>query len=284
MTRRVPTLSTAVARARHGDNSFRGYRVNAQLLGEESMSSMAALAVGGPRLRPEDIKILDELAVAVTVADPRIWPLKVTRVAGAYGSMFAAYAAGNLCMDGALMSVALCQETARRLKALAPLAAELGDDALVQHLREAWPERRPPGFGVPGRPRDERVEGLACRRQADSSAPQPYFDLFERVADLMAEHRGLQVNLTLIFGAIALDLGFEPEQIGALAWSTAENAFLANAVEGAQQAPELLQCLPSSTVRYDGPRPRLSPRAQPSKRGAAAEDTVKLGPIGLSDG
>lgn len=257
-----PTLTTRVARALAGDNSFFGHRVNRDLLATETMSSVAGLAVGGPRLRGEDLRLLDELAVAVTVADPRIWPLKVTRVAGAYGSKFAAYAAGNLCMDGALMSVELCRNTAERLLSLAPVARQLDDAALSRHLNEAWPERRPPGFGVPGRAQDERVVGLSARMHAEGRQPRPYFRLFERVAELMRRERRLEANLTLVFGAIALDLGFSPPQIGALAWATAQNAFLANAVEGAEQAPPVLQVLPQDVLRYEGPGPRVSPRAE----------------------
>lgn len=41
----------------------------------------------------------------------------------------------------------------------------------------------------------------------------------------------------------------------------AQNAFLANAVEAAQQAPKVLQELPVTAIRYLGPAPRVSPRA-----------------------
>ncbi len=261
MSKDVGSLKTRVAKAQFGDNYFRGHLVNGELLGRETMSSMVAQAVGGPRLQGEDLRLLDELSVAVTVADPRIWPLKVTRVAGAYGSMFAAYAAGNLCMDGALMSVEICSYTAARLKSLAPIAQGLSDEALTEYLAQAWPERRPPGFGVPGRAEDERVTGLSARMRAEGRTPRPYFLLFERVSASIFDSRKVRCNLTLIYAAIALDLGFEPEQIGALAWATAENAFLANAVEGAQQAPAVLQTLPDSVLRYVGPEPRRSPRA-----------------------
>ena len=47
MTER-PKLPTRVARAEHGENLFFGRRVNAELLGAESMASIAGLAVGGP--------------------------------------------------------------------------------------------------------------------------------------------------------------------------------------------------------------------------------------------
>lgn len=256
-------LKTRVARAAHGDNRYFDAWVNADLLaGGATMTELAALAATGRRPTSEQTRVLDDLAVAVTVADPRIWPLKLTRVVGAYGSKYAAYAAGALGMDEALMSVEITSRTAARLEALAPVAARLDDDGLVEHLAEAWPERRPPGFGVPGRSADERVTGLVARMTACGRSERPYFALFSRVAELMRARRGLEVNLTLIFAAIALDLGFAPPQVGPLAWATSLNAFLANAVEGAAQAPDVLRQLPASMVRYEGRAPRTSPRAQ----------------------
>ena len=259
----APELVTRVARAEHGDNRYFGWWVNAELLAQgASMAEVAVLAATGRRLPAEDLAVVDDLAVAVTVADPRIWPLKLTRIAGAYGSRYAAYAAGALGMDEALMSVEVTSYTAARLVALAPEAAALDDAALAATLAERWPERRPPGFGVPGRSLDERVTGLVAQMERRGRDGAPYFRLFERVARLMRESRGLEVNLTLVFAAIALDLGLAPAEVGPLAWATSLNSFLANAVEGAAQAAEALRRLPDEAVRYEGPAPRRSPRAQ----------------------
>lgn len=256
-----PTIRTRVARAGYGDNDFRGYRVNEELVGRETMASMAALAVGGPRLEGEAREILEAVAVAVTVADPRIWPLKVTRIAGAFGSSFFALAAGNLALDGALMSTHTSGEVARRLQELLPKAAGMDDEALLRHLREAWPERRPPGFGVPARPRDERVDGIMAYLEARGWQERPYIALFRRVRDLMRSAHGLEANLVLIYGAVGLELGFSPELVGPLAWTTAQNALWANAVEASAEPAEVLRRLPKAAATYVGPPPRRSPRA-----------------------
>ena len=259
----TPILITRVARAEHGDNRFRGHWLNAALLGAHSMASMAARAVGGPNLSGEDRAVLEDVAVAVTVADPRIWPLKVTRLGGAYGSMFSALAAGNMTMDQALLSMEACGVIGARMAELAPVAAHLSDAELGLHLTTAWPERRPPGFGVPARSEDERVVGLVRRiRDVHRRHERTYFQLFERVVRVMRSARSLEPNLLLVFSAIALDLGFAPTTIGAMAWSTAQIAFQANAVEAARTAPAVMRELPKGALRYVGPEARVSPRAK----------------------
>ncbi|MCA9549851.1 MAG: hypothetical protein KC933_07440 [Myxococcales bacterium] len=257
-----PTLVTKVARAEHGDNHFRGYWLNAELLGHHSMASIAGLAVGGPASSGEDRALLEDMAVAVNVADPRIWPLKVTRLVSAYGSMFAGLAAGNITMDRSLLSMEACCEIAARLVALAERADDLDDAGLAAYLADAWPERRPPGFGVPARKEDERVVGLVGRvRDVYRRQDRRYFRLFERVAEVSRVERNLKPNILLVFSAIALDLGFPPESIGALAWALVQASFQANAVEGAQTAPELMRQLPQEHLYYVGPPDRVSPRA-----------------------
>lgn len=255
------TIKTCIARAEHGDNRFRGYALNGELVGAHSMASMAALAVGGPLLVGEERALLEDLAVAVTVADPRIWPLKAARIAGAYGSMFAAIAAGNLALERALMGMESCVTVARRLVEVRPLAATLDDVALAAHLAVAWPERRPPGFGVPARAEDERVVGITARVRARGADERPFFRLYERIARVSRARRGLEANLQLVFAALALDLGFAAETIGAMAWSTAQIALQANAVEAAREPAALLRRLPDAAIDYIGPAPRLSPRA-----------------------
>jgi hypothetical protein len=257
-----PTVVTHVARAAHGDNQFRGHWVNQALLGRQSMASMAALGVGGPLLDGEEREVLEELAVAVTVADPRIWPLKVTRIASAYGSMFAGLAAGNLTMDRSVLSMLACRPIATRLVELARVAADMSEPEFQVHVQRLWDERRPLGFGVPARDEDERVVGLVGRIRARGRHERTYFRLFERVVPIVRAARGLEPNLLLAFSAIALDLGFKPEAIGAMAWSTAQVAFQANAVEGAETAPEVLRRLPQAFLHYKGPAPRESPRAR----------------------
>lgn len=270
----LPTLPTRVARAEHGDNRFRGHAINADLLGRESMASMASLAIGGPRLDGEAREVLEDLAVAVTVADPRIWPLKVVRIAGAYGSKFAAFAAGCLVMDGSVMSVDLNSATAKRLVELDPIAAEMPSDVeLAAHLDEAWPGSRPPGFGVPGREIDERVTGIRERMRSAGREPGRYFRLFERVVRVMRKWRNLEPNLTIALASVALDLGFSADRVGSLAFATSLNAFLANAVEGAEQAPDVLQSLPEHIVRYEGPAPRKSPRLAAGREAVTGSET-----------
>ena len=44
--------------------------------------------------------MLDDLAVILSgAADPRIWPLKITRLVGSYGGTIAGFVAGQLCTE-----------------------------------------------------------------------------------------------------------------------------------------------------------------------------------------
>jgi hypothetical protein len=52
-----------------------------------------------------------------------------------------------------------------------------------------------------------------------------------------------------------------PAQIGYLAVALMHNVVIANAVEGAAQAPAVLRKLPAGTLSYKGHSARKSPRA-----------------------
>ena len=64
-----------------------------------------------------------------------------------------------------------------------------------------------------------------------------------------------------------LDLGFDVRQVSVMGHMLILPTIVANAVEGAAQAPAILRCLPDDAIDYNGPPPRLSERAQ--RRGGA---------------
>lgn len=258
-------IPTWVARARFGDNDFRGYVLNEQLVGRVSWTQMMVLAVGGGRLCDEDAKVIDVIASASCVADPRIWPLKATRLGGAFGSIFAAQASGALMLDGSVMESTACREASARLQALLPKAQDIhSDSALAELLAVEWPERFVLGFGVPGRPFDERVAGIRSGLEVLGRTDRPYWTLHERVTRIMRDVRGMESNLVLGFSAAALDIGLEPNAIGALALASALVAVYANAVESREVDAPTLRLLSDEHIQYDGPMPRLSPRARKS--------------------
>jgi hypothetical protein len=220
-------------------------------------------------LAPEERAVLDDLATVITVGDPRVWPLKLVRVVSAYGGAMAAVAAGTASFAGARVgypAAGLAAEVlatigeriaAARSTGHASAEAILGDEC--QRLLAGG--GRPFGFGVPFRPRDERLMMLTERVAARGRRDLAHWRIFEQVAETIRRIRGLEPNVGLGAAAVCLDIGFTPTQIGPLITALGSADFWANAVEGAQQASPCMQTLPLGSVRYVGPAPISSPRA-----------------------
>lgn len=262
-------LRTGVGHAEWGDNNFRGYSVARDLAGREGVTSLLALAIAGRRLAEDERLMLDDLATATHVADPRIWPLKLARVTSAYGGSHAGVAAAIVSADGARLGH---QATGRAAELLVQLragfltengkGAESGNAILEDHCRRLLAnQNRPVGFGVPFRQRDERVDILTDRVAARGRSELPYWRLYAAVGETVWRIKSVRPNMTLASAAVFLDMGFTPAQIGPLMTAIGASAFWANAFEGAEQAPACLQTLPEGSVNYVGPAPRRSPRA-----------------------
>jgi hypothetical protein len=254
-------LETRVAHAFYEEHLYFDRLLFAELLGHESMVGLLAYAVTGHAFSKDELALIDDLAVIVNVADPRIWPLKLTRIASSYGSFYSAYAAGNLCMERALSGTFACGRAANLLIELKELVALEQDDAAIADAVEKLAGTRPPGFGVPFRGEDERIAAMRPVIVARRRDQLPYWRLFERVELAMRARRGLRPNVSLPFAAVSLDLGVPRQSVAPFATALAQNAFLANAIEGAAQAPAVLRSLPASAVEYQGRPPRKSPRA-----------------------
>jgi hypothetical protein len=269
VNRETPTLATRVGHAEWGDNHFRGYSVARDLAGVESVTSLFALAISGRRLTEDERLMLDDMATVTNVADPRIWPLKMVRVTSAYGGCNAAVAALTLSLEDAPIGHHAAGRAAEVLVHLrdglsvdsANHAQE--DDGVLEErcLRLVGDEGRPFGFGVPFRPRDERVDLLTERIAARGRSELPYWRLFVKVADVYWRLSNVRPNVQVAMGAACLDMGFTPTQIGPLMTAISASAYWANAFEGAQQMPPSLRILPENCVRYVGPPPRKSARA-----------------------
>ena len=118
-----------------------------------------------------------------------------------------------------------------------------------------------PGFGVPFREHDERVPPLRrCVRQRGRHT-LPFWRLQEEVAQLVTRERGLQPNMVLGFVAACLDIGFDPDELGALSIVIGLHTQVANVQEEGRLASPALRELPAGLVHYTGVGPRRSPRA-----------------------
>ncbi len=253
-------IETRVGDAGFDDHRFRGASLYRELLGSESVASLLALALDGRRRTPEEAAMLDDLAVVVAVADPRIWPCKLVRVASAYGSSLAGVAAATYAMDEAMIGSWTTQGPARWLQ---QIRARRGDDPAAEALAEELAAElgkggRLLGFGVPARGRDERVIALSERIDARGRGGLPYWRMTQRLIALMRAERSVEPNISIVFAAACLDLGFDAEHVGLLATALWQPVTVANAAEGSAQ--QVLRTLPAESVEYLGPAPRKSSR------------------------
>jgi hypothetical protein len=257
-------IPTRVARAFWDEHAFRGYGLFGDLIGNVSASGLLVLALSGRRLNDDECAFFDELVVSITFADPRIWPLKIARIAGSYGRFLPGFAAGYLSMEGASVGPGPCTAAASLLREVFDgVGGHVDDRGDVERvLREALGRRpRLSGFGVPFRATDERVAALTKCVRARARDRGPYWRLYETTAELVRRERKLEPNIDAAIAAALLDMGFEGKVLSALAASLFLMTFLANAMEGSAEPAAILRELPLDRVDYVGRPARESPRA-----------------------
>lgn len=259
----VPPLPTQLAHASRGDNLLRGFSVCHELAGRIDTWSLISLSVGHRRLTPNETSAIDQAAVCASSAEPRIWPLKIVRLASSYGSVVPAIVAGILASDRGFVGwYQIAQSTAF----LGRAAAKFGTRPPERSELEAWVDQerddgqRFAGFGVAFRDRDERADALAVQL-AKLGRDNLQHWVLARELDRVLSSRGLPINMGAACAAVLLDIGFAPAQAEAMALYLIFSNYLGNAVEGATQAPDVLRKLPQGLIEDNSPPPRRSPRA-----------------------
>jgi len=278
----LPELTHETRTAHWGwdEHRYFGHRVFEELAGKETLTGLTVLSVLGRRLSPDETGVVDDAACTLTLADPRIWPLKLTRLVAAYGATLPAAAAGLLSEEDARIGP---WTGARAAELLVELRAAIGervdDQAFVREVVHAYlaQHRFVWGFGTPFRGRDERLVALReCMRRRGRDA-LAHWRLMDAISDVVVEARGTQPNMGMGFAAAFLDLALSPHQVGALASAVMQHMFMAHAVEGSAQGASLRE-LPERYVAFAGRAPRLSPRAEDAQsRRQCDPPSVELG-------
>lgn len=246
------------------EHRYFGHRVFDELTGHESLAGLVGLSIFGRRLTADEAGMLDDAAAVNTLADPRIWPLKLTRTIAAYGRVMPALSAGVLMLDGGRVGPYTGCEAAKVLHAFhSELAGSLEPErvqAVVErYLRQnrfIW------GFGTPYREHDERL--VAFRRCVERRGRDvlPYWKTMDAVARVVRSLRKEEPNIGIAVAAVALDMGLEPSANGTLSLAIMHHMFIAHAIEGSSAGHTALRELPAEYVHYRGRAPRVSPRAQ----------------------
>lgn len=282
-------LKTHCAHWGFNDHRYFGHDVFDGLLGQESFTGLTVLAVLGRRLPAEDCAVIDEAAVALTLADPRIWPLKLTRLLAAYGSPLLAAASGVLVLEGARIGPSVTEHSARLLSELRVRLGDRWDDpALVRSAVAEASKGRSflPGFGTPFRPEDERLVAFRKSLARRGRTNLPHFRTLEAVVPTITELTHAQPNIALGVAACFLDLGLAIGEVAPLTTALLHHMFIANALEGSAEAPAWLRELPENAVDYRGPAPRRSPRASAvdasPNRAPAGSDSPRCAPASVA--
>lgn len=251
---KVEPLPTRVGAAAWGDNLFRGSSVSQDLAGRVSQWELLALAVGHSSLPPEDVPLLDDLVVCCIAPDPRIWPLKIVRLLSAFGHPIAGTIAGTYSTEGSPFGWRSCANAAEFLVAV----AEARRTRDLQDALRASHDGPFPGYGVPFREEDERVVAL---RKCVTQRARPDDFYWKLAHEIEGEGTAAPINIGGASGALLLDRGFTPKQILGVGPILAHPNYLANAMEGAEQAPAVLRELPTNAIDDQTTPERRSPRA-----------------------
>jgi len=257
-------LPTHCAQWGWDEHQYFGHSVFRDLAGRESMIGMSALSVLGRRLSKECCDVLDDIVCTSTLADPRIWPLKISRLVAAYGSTMPAVAAGLMIQEGARIGPWIAAGAAATLTELHnAIDGKERDPIAVRNAVDAYlaKHRIIPGFGTPYRDYDERIIAFRSCIQSRKRDELPNWRTMEAVIDAVRSLRQISPNIGLGMASSMLDMGITPAEVGPLATVLVQHMFVANAVESAKQSPELLREMPESHVAYIGVPARTSPNA-----------------------
>lgn len=196
------------------EHLLRGRALYGDLLGKRSFFQVAALAIAGVELDRRDADLLEQLGVTTQLADPRIWPLTVTRrIASAGGSLGRSVVAGLASLCTPHMTALPVAGFMRFLDGLELASGRCGVDAAVAGVLERG--EIVPGAGRPVLRGDERVP-----RQLDLARRYDRFDgpsmrLARELDEVLARRKGVRVNSAGFQGAIMRDMGFKPDAAGA---------------------------------------------------------------------
>lgn len=242
------------------DHIYLDHKIYEELEGSASFVDMLFLSVASRLPTANEVQFLNHFSVAVSFADPRIWPLKVTKIIASYGNFGAGVASGLLCVQDAIIGPWSWLPTAKLLCEIESNLAQ--GHSLEPVLSSIFSSRgRVPGFGVKGREVDER--GLAIRRGVNllGRDKMSYWKLANKV-ERELDQLGYKIKPNVAFhGAAALlDLRLEPESVAELAVGLFSHMFIAHASESVATPSAQLRQLPEKYIAFDGHSPRVSPR------------------------
>ena len=212
------------------DHEVRGKLLFKEILGKWSFFQTAAFEIAGVELSASDANLLADVGVLTQLAEPRIWPLTVTRRVAAHGGGLArsliAGIASACTKNMAVLPVAGFMRFLDRVDA--ELSAGRALEEIVARMLAG--RERILGVGRPAFGPDERVPHQLALNERYGRADGQSLRLAKRLDALLQERKGLRVNSAGFHGALMRDLGFSPHAAAAFSMLYFVVPMLAHAV------------------------------------------------------
>jgi len=251
----VSVIYTRVAHSGAKELRFRGHRVLGELLGRTTTTQMLLCGILGRMLDDDDIAVVDDIVTAMSSADPRLWPFKITRLGAAYGHVTFGMGTTFIASEGAIFGATRFREIGEAVIELQRRVQDgLSDAQLLSELRAGIV-----GFGSSYA--DPRFDGLVAQITKRGRHERPFMRVCLRVIKLARTELDVEPHVFWAIVALALDMGMTPHEIGVFSMLILFHDAVGNASEGAEQQPAVLQRLPGDAVKYVGRAPRTSARA-----------------------
>jgi len=248
-------IETHVGHTAAQELRFRGHKVFADLLGKTSAMQMLVCGLTGRILDADDMLVVDDILTAMSSADPRLWPFKITRLAAAHGNPALAMGATFVASQGAIFGVNRFQQIADVLVDLT--SRKLSDDELFEVLSKGTV-----GFGILYGRYDARFDALVGQVLKRNRETRPHMSVALQAVRIARTKLNTEAHVFVAIAALCLDMEMTPYQVGLFGMLPLFHDALPNAAEGAEQHPASMQELPSSAVKYVGRAPRESVRAR----------------------
>jgi hypothetical protein len=259
-------MTRPITRAGHiqyGRNRFCGADVFDTLEARmRSPTDLLILSFGGRPLDDEDREVLRCVSLAVASPDPRVWPLKLTRVLASRGNLFAAFYGAQLANFTDIIGPNAATSCAGAIAAIAARVDDPTDARALDVAIAAFLEPKPivGGFGVPFRDEDERLVELERLLADHPITRRPWWLIVRALGRAIGERSNIRPNVVSALCAIFLDLGIAPHRAGLLLGVMMTHTYAAHAVEACDQDGPLLREIDVEHVDYRGHAPRRSRR------------------------
>jgi hypothetical protein len=228
-------LKTHVFKAGFDEHLLHDKLVFKDFAGKSSFFQFFCFALTGRELEGHNEALLNDISVVISaVGDPRIWPLKITRIASCYGNFQAGCISSLLSQRNGLFGFEIFEKAAILHEGIYRDTSYLNDlETGASYLDELVKTKSLLGFGVPFREIDERLTQTELIAQKRDMEKGIHWKAYKKLKEYIVANHGIQPNSISPLCALLLDMQFTPHEIGALVYALQATDLIPNAFEGA---------------------------------------------------